>query len=189
MRVFGLSGGIASGKSTACRTISRLKPDAVIFDADACVHSLLAGDGKAAAAISDRFGNGILDEDGGVDRPALRSRVFGDSAARKDLEAILHPRVREECLESLASARKLGASLFVADIPLLFENGFNFGQEGNLLVAAGHATRRKRLRERNGFDDATIDSIFAAQMLQEEKIRRADHVFWNEGPTSVIEAQ
>jgi transcription termination factor Rho len=112
-----------------------------------------------------------------------------DPPARKDLEAIIHPRVREECLESLASARKLGASLFVADIPLLFENAFCFGQDGNLLVAAGLPTRRKRLRDRSGLDDTTAESILAAQMPQEEKILRADHVFWNEGPPLVLEAQ
>ena len=189
MHVFGLSGGIASGKSMACRIISRIFPAAAIFDADACVHGLLSADREVIRAVAARFGREVLGEGGGLDRAALRERVFGDSSAREDLESILHPRVREECLESLASARKLGMSLFVADIPLLFENGFDFGQEGNLLVAAGSATRRRRLRERNGFDDATIDSIFAAQMPQEEKLRRADHVFWNEGPIPVLEAQ
>jgi len=189
MHVFGLSGGIASGKSTACRVLSRLCPGAAIFDADACVHGLFSSDPRVARAVSSRFGPEVLNKSGGVDRARLRSRVFGDDGARKDLEAILHPRVREECLESLASSRTLGLSLFVADIPLLFENGFDFGQEGNLLVAAGSETRRKRLRERNGFDDALIDSILAAQMPQEEKLRRADHVFWNEGPTLVLEAQ
>ena len=189
MRVFGLSGGIASGKSTACGILARIVRGAVIFDADACVHRLLARSPAVASAVADRFGPGVIDAAGGVDRPALRGRVFGDQAARRDLEAILHPRVREECLESLASARTLGVSLFVADIPLLFENDFDFGQEGNLLVAAGLPTRRKRLLDRSGMDDATAGAILAAQMPQEEKIRRADHVFWNEGPTTVLEAQ
>jgi len=189
MHVFGLSGGIASGKSTACRILGRLAPGAVIFDADTCVHSLLATSADVAARVAARFGSEVLDPAGGVDRAALRGRIFGDPVARKDLEAILHPAVREECLESLASARTLGPSLFVADIPLLFENGFDLGQEANLLVAAGDGTRRRRLRERNGFDDDTIDSIFAAQLPQEEKLRHADQVFWNEGPTAVLEAQ
>ena len=189
MLVFGLSGGIASGKSTACRILARLCPGAVIFDADACVHRLLASDAATVAAVAARFGNGVIDESGGVDRSVLRGLVFGDDAARKDLEAVLHPRVREECLESLASARKLPASLFVADIPLLFENEFDFGQEGNLLVAAGLPTRLRRLRERSGLDDTTAGSILAAQMPQEEKLRRANHVFWNEGPPLVLEAQ
>lgn len=189
MLVFGLSGGIASGKSTACRMLARLCPGAVIFDADACVHRLLAADAATVAAVAARFGRKVLGEAGGIDRPVLRGLVFGDDAARQDLEALLHPRVREECLESLASARKLRASLFVADIPLLFENAFDLGQDGNLLVAAGLPTRLKRLRERSGLDDATADAILAAQMSQEEKLRRANHVFWNEGPPLVLEAQ
>ena len=187
--VFGLSGGIASGKSTACRILAATCKSAVIFDADACVHRLLSDDARVAGEVVARFGEGVRADDGGIDRAALRRLVFSDPAARRDLEAILHPRVREECLESLQSARNLPASLFVADIPLLFENAFDFGQDGNLLVAAGLATRRQRLRDRNGFDDATIDSILAAQMPQEEKVRRANHVFWNEGPPSVLEAQ
>lgn len=187
--VFGLSGGIASGKSTACGILSRLRPEAVIFDADACVHALLATPGEVSAAIAARFGADLLGPAGAVDRALLRGRVFADPAARRELEAILHPRVREECLESLASARKLGASLFVADIPLLFENAFDFGQDGNLLVAAGLPTRRKRLLDRSGMDVTTAVAILAAQMPQEEKLRRADHVFWNEGPVSILEAQ
>lgn len=189
MHVFGLSGGIASGKSTACRLIAGIVPGAVIFDADACVHALFEKRGPVSEAVAARFGSGVLTADGSVDRPALREIVFNDPRTRKDLEEIVHPRVREECLESSASARRMGAALFVADIPLLFENGFDLGQQANLLVAAGNETRRRRLRERNGFDDARIDAVFAAQMPQEEKLRRADHVFWNEGPATVLEAQ
>ena len=189
MRVFGLSGGIASGKSTACRILKQIARGVVVFDADACVHRLLATDPEVVAAIADRFGGGVIDASGGVNRAKLRGLVFGDDPARRELEAILHPKVREECLESLASARKLPASLFVADIPLLFENAFDFGQESNLLVAAGLSIRLKRLRKRSGLDDATAGAILAAQMPQEEKLRRAEHVFWNEGPALVLEAQ
>jgi transcription termination factor Rho len=187
--VFGLSGGIASGKSTACRVLREVCPGAVVFDADACVHRLYESDPVVITGVRARFGDGVIGASGAVDRPALRQAILGDASARRDLEAIVHPRVREECLESLGSARRLPASLFVADIPLLFENAFDFGQHGNLLVAAGLETRYRRIRNRNGFDDATIASILAAQMPQEEKLRRADHVLWNEGPPSVLEAQ
>jgi len=186
---FGLSGGIASGKSTACRILAARCPGGRIFDADACVHQLMASCSVVIGAIAARFGPESILPDGTVDRPFLRRRVFGDVAARRDLEAIVHPRVREECLESLALARTLRASLFVADIPLLFENAFDFGQDGNLLVAAGFPTRRRRLLERGSFDEATADAVIAAQMPQEEKLRLADHVFWNEGPISILQAQ
>ena len=189
MLVFGLSGGIASGKSTVCRILVDRCPGVRIFDADASVHRLLSFCPEATAAVAARFGPEVLRPDGSVDRPLLRRRVFADPAARRDLEAILHPRVREECLESLALARKLPASLFVADIPLLFENAFDFGQDGNLLVAAGLPTRRRRLLERGTLDEATADAVIAAQMPQEEKLRLADRVFWNEGPISILQAQ
>ncbi|TAE75773.1 MAG: transcription termination factor Rho [Verrucomicrobia bacterium] len=189
MLVFGLTGGIASGKSTACRVLAGLLPDAVIFDADACVHRLLSVPGDLTTAIAASFGSEVILEEGAVDRARLRERVFKDPLAREELESLIHPLVCEECLESLEKARKVGVSLFVADIPLLFENSFDFGQDGNLLVAAGFPTRHKRLLDRSGMDESTAEAIFAAQMPQEEKIRRADHVFWNEGPISILEAQ
>ena len=189
MLVFGLSGGIASGKSTVCRILVERCPGVRIFDADASVHRLLSSCPVVTAAVASRFGREVLRSDGAVDRPLLRRQIFSDPAARRDLEAILHPRVREECLESLALARKLAAPLFVADIPLLFENAFDFGQDGNLLVAAGLPTRRRRLLDRGTLDEATADAVIAAQMPQEEKLRLADRVFWNEGPISILQAQ
>ncbi|GAA5479913.1 transcription termination factor Rho [Haloferula helveola] len=189
MRVLALTGGIASGKSTACRLFAELCPGLVLFESDASVRRLLAEDAKVIADVTGRFGDGCLLESGGIDRSVLRGRVFGDDAARRDLEAILHPRVREECLESLESARKLGAPLFLADIPLLFENGFDFGQEMNLLIAVGVDTQLRRLKDRNGFDDDLSRSILAAQMPTAEKMSRADVVFWNEGPPRLLRSQ
>jgi len=189
MRVFGLTGGIASGKTTAGERLRAWVPSMGWFDSDACVRALLEGDEAVAGAVARRFGAGCVLAGGGVDRAALRGRVFGDEAARRDLEAILHPRVREECLASLERASKLGAPLFVADVPLLFENGFDFGQQLNLLVAVSRGTQLRRLRARDGFDEALAESILGAQMPVGEKIRRADVVFWNEGPIAVLEAQ
>ena len=189
MRVFGLSGGIASGKSTACLTLTKLCPEMRLFDADVSVRGLLANDPAVENEVVEAFGEECRLSEGGVDRAVLRSFIFGDSDARRKLESILHPRVREECLESLESARKLRLPLFVADIPLLFENGFDFGQELNLLVATSWHTQFERLKERNGFDDALARSILAAQMRVEEKTRLADVVFWNEGPRDQLRSQ
>ncbi|MCH7224518.1 transcription termination factor Rho [Haloferula sp. A504] len=184
-----LTGGVASGKSTACAIFRELCSDLVLFEADASVHRLLASDPGVEAAVVGRFGAECRAPGGGIDRPVLRERVFGDEAARRDLEGILHPRVREECLESLARARKIGASLFLADIPLLFENDFDFGQETSLLIAVGRDTQLKRLRDRNGFDDDLARSILDAQMPTADKMRRADVVFWNEGSPELLRAQ
>lgn len=188
-RVWALTGGIASGKSTACRIIVEAVAGTVFFDSDACVRRLLDGDQAVEERIADYFGNEVRQDGGGVDRAKLRQRVFGQPEERRILEGILHPRVREECLESLARARKLRAPLFLADIPLLFENGFDFGQECNLLVAVGRETQLRRLKERNGFDDDLARSILSAQMPTEDKMEQADVIFWNEGPREFLEAQ
>ncbi len=189
MRMMALTGGIASGKSTVCRLLKQWLPTLEIFDCDAAVHVLLEADAEVAQQISATFGNEALDEHGRVDRSRLRSLVFADTAARGALEAILHPRVREECLDSLKRAAKRGAELFVADVPLLFEKGFDFGQTQVLVVASSRSTQIQRLKARGGFDDLLIESILAAQLPVQEKMARADIVFWNEGPPAVLRSQ
>ena len=189
MHILGLTGGMACGKSTVSRAIRSMWPDAVVFDADACVRSLLDSDTTVAAEIRAAFGDGVVTRDGVLDRDALRARIFGNDAERAKLESILHPRVREECLASRDRARQSGAGLFVADIPLLFEKGFDFGQSAAILVAASHDTQVRRIRARNRFDDPTIEAILAAQLPLQEKLLRADIVFWNEGPQAALLAQ
>jgi len=189
MRVLALTGGIASGKSTACQLLRELVPSVVIFDCDEAVHRLLDSDLAVAAEIFGAFGKGVLDASGRVDRACLRGLIFQDDGARARLESILHPRVRQECLDSLTKAAKRGAGLFVADVPLLFEKGFDFGQSQVLVVASSRSTQIQRLKARSGFDDPTIESILATQLPLQEKMSRADVVFWNEGPVSVLHSQ
>ncbi len=189
MRVIALTGGIASGKSTVCRLLRQWLPKLVIFDCDAAVRRLLEEDAAIARQVAEDFGDAALHASGRIDRNFLRGQVFSDEAARLRLEAILHPRVRQECLDSRSQAAQSGASLFVADVPLLFEKGFDFGQEQVIVVASSRATQIQRLKARNGLDDSLIESILAAQLPAEEKIRRADVVFWNEGPPAVLRAQ
>ena len=189
MHILGLTGGMACGKSTVSRTIRSMWPGAVVFDADACVRSMLDSDAAVAGEIRNAFGGEIVDPSGMIDRDALRARVFQTPADREKLEAILHPRVREECLASRDRARQSGSGLFVADIPLLFEKGFDFGQSAAMLVAASHETQVRRIRARNRFDDPTIEAILAAQLPLQEKLLRADIVFWNEGPQAALLAQ
>ena len=189
MRVIALTGGIASGKSTVCRVLREYLPGIVIFDCDTAVHRMLETDSEVAAIISETFGDQALDSHGRIDRHFLRGRVFADEVARLRLEAILHPRVRQECLDSLEKAATRGADLFVADVPLFFEKGFDFGQSQVLVVASSRSTQVQRLKARGGFEDSLIDSILAAQLPVQEKMSRADVVFWNEGPQSVIRSQ
>lgn len=189
MRVIGLTGGVASGKSTVARILCELAPALTFFDADESVRAMLQGDAEVMAEITERFGTAVLRRDGSIDRAKLRSSIFHSESAKRDLEAIIHPRVREECLESLRLAANLGSSLFLADIPLLFENGFNFGQHLTLVVAVGRETQFRRLSERSGFDSTLTQSILSSQMATEEKLQRADVVLWNEGPIAASRAQ
>lgn len=184
-----LTGGIASGKSTVCRLLREWLPGTVIFDCDAAVNGMLESDPEVAAMIAGAFGDQALDSAGRIDRHFLRDRVFADEPARLKLESILHPRVRQECLDSLERAAKRGAELFVADVPLFFEKGFDFGQNQVLVVASSRSTQIQRLRARSGFDDPLIESILAAQLPLQEKMSRADVVFWNEGPPAILRSQ
>ncbi len=186
MQVMVLTGGIASGKSTACSFLSKYLPKLVIFDCDAAVRRLLESDSKVTGQISSAFGNEILTNTGMVERGMLRERIFSDDAARNLLESIVHPRVRQECLDSLRQAGKSGAEFFVADVPLFFEKGFDFGQSQVLVVASSHSTQIQRLKVRDGFSDHLIESILAAQLPVQEKITRADVVFWNDGPSNSL---
>jgi transcription termination factor Rho len=189
MRVIALTGGIASGKTTFCRLLRELLPGVVIFDCDESVHQLLASNPAVAERVGAEFGPEAIDGHGKIDRAFLRGRVFNDEVARVTLEGILHPRVRQECLDSLEQAATRGAELFVADVPLLFEKGFDFGQTQVLVVASSRFSQIQRLKARNGFDDSLIESILAAQLPIQEKMSRADVVFWNEGPPAVLKFQ
>lgn len=189
MKVMALTGGIATGKSTVCKLIREYVPDVVIFDCDAEVHRLLAEDRGVAKEVASLFGDSALDAEGRVDRAFLRERVFSDSVARDGLERILHPRVMQECLDSRDEAGKRGAALFVADVPLLFEKGIDIGGSHVLVVATSRTTQVQRLKARSALADHLIDSILSAQLPIEEKISRADVVFWNEGTLPVLRAQ
>lgn len=184
-----LTGGIASGKSTVCGFLREFLPGAVIFDCDVEVRKLLEGDRETAAEISARFGPRFLTAAGKPDRAALRAKVFPDAAARAELEAVLHPRVREECLARRDEAAKSGADLFVADVPLLFEKGFDFGQTVVLLAASSRSVQIQRLKTRGGFELPLIDGVLAAQLPVQQKIDRSDVVFWNDGPLPSLCAQ
>ncbi|HCQ80584.1 MAG TPA: dephospho-CoA kinase [Verrucomicrobiales bacterium] len=189
MRVLALSGGIATGKSTAGKMINRLMPTSAFFDCDESVRCLLKAQ-EVLEEISETLGQSVIKMDGSLDRATLRKLVFENENSREKLETILHPKVRKECLEKLNFYSKTTpTTLFVADVPLLFESGFDFGQELNLVVATSQATQRTRLKARSHFEDRMISSILKAQLPIMEKVARADVVFWNEGSLSIMESQ
>jgi transcription termination factor Rho len=189
MHVLALTGGIATGKSTFVRLFCGLLPTAAVFDSDACVDRLL-GEPVVIGRIVSALGSEVGDGEGGLSRVRLRSLVFGNPGARTVLEGILHPLVREECLELKdRTAKEGGSPVFIADVPLLFESGFEFGYERSLLVASTRETQLVRLKSRNGFDDNLAEAILAAQMPIEDKLPLADVVFWNEGAEGLLRKQ
>lgn len=187
MKTLALTGGIATGKSTAVGFFTELCPGAVVFDCDDSVRGLL-GTGTVVARLEEEFGPGLRAGDGTLDRAALREVVFSDPEKRRRLEGILHPLVREECLELCGKVAKT-AALFLADVPLLYEGGFDFGQEQSLVVAVSPETQVERLKRRDAFGDELISSILRAQLPIMEKVRRAEAVFWNEGTPDFLRQQ
>jgi len=188
-RFLTLTGGIATGKSTCCRIIKELTREVVIFDADLCV-ARLYHDLEILDVLQKYFGESVIERSGEVNKKYLRERVFASEDDRHFLESVFHPRVVEECLALRRETVKNSAScLFVADIPLLFEGGFELGQSMNLLVATTRKTQRKRLKNRNGWEDDMVDAVLGSQMPIETKIPLADVVFWNEGPIRELRAQ
>jgi len=189
MKVCALTGGIATGKSTAVEMLRHLDPNIIFFDADQSVQRFLEKENVITEIVSI-FGVKVQHGDGSLNRSELREIVFGFPERRKLLEGVLHPKVRKECLEKRdLYAKDPSATLFVADIPLLFESGFDFDQELNLVVAVSETTQRSRLKDRNHFGDRMISSILEAQLPIMEKVALGDVVFWNEGCPSILEKQ
>ena len=170
MVVLGLTGSLGMGKSTTARFFA--EAGVPVFDADAAVHRLYAG--EAAAAIEAAF-PGTAGEHG-VDRAKLAQAVVGDSAALARLEAIIHPLVRREELRFIDEADKAGAPVAVLDIPLLFETGRASLVDAVVVVSAPPEVQRARAFERPGMTEEKFRALVARQMPDEEKRRRADFI-------------
>jgi dephospho-CoA kinase len=173
MIVLGLTGSIGMGKSTASGMLRRL--GVPLFDADAVVHRLLGPGGEAVAAVETLF-PGVRDDTGAIDRRLVGQRVFGNSAALRRLEAILHPMVRQAETRFVRQARARGESLVVLDIPLLYETGGPDRVDYVLVVSAPARVQRERVMRRPGMTEIRFASILRAQMPDREKRRRADFV-------------
>jgi dephospho-CoA kinase len=172
MHVIGLTGSIAMGKSTAADMLRRR--GIAVYDSDARVHRMLARGGRAVPAIAKRF-PGVV-RDGAVDRAALGGIVFGDPAALKALEAIVHPLVRQDQARFLRAQRRRHAPVVVLDVPLLFEAGTDRLCDAALVVSAPAWLQRQRVLRRPGMTRERLAGILAKQMPDAEKRRRADAV-------------
>jgi dephospho-CoA kinase len=171
--ILGLTGSIGMGKSTAAGMLRRL--GVPLFDADAVVHRLL-GPGGAAVRRIDTLFRGVRDERGAIDRRRLGQRVFGDTAALRRLEGVLHPMVRQAEKRFVARARARREPLVVLDIPLLYETGAPERCDVVLVVSAPLRLQRERVMRRPGMTAARFAEILRAQIPDREKRRRADFV-------------
>ena len=179
MRLIGLTGGIATGKSTVARLLAAR--GAVIVDADVLAREVVEPGSPALAEIAAGFGDSVLTPDGALDRAALGAVVFADPAERRRLEAITHPRIAALMGERIAAGLASEAPLVVADIPLLFEGDRVGLVEGVLLVDTPEEVQLRRLMLRDGIAEAAARARVAAQMPLAEKRRRATWVIDNSG--------
>jgi dephospho-CoA kinase len=170
MRILGLTGSIAMGKSTAARMLRRL--GLPIHDADACVHRLFAKGGRAVAPISNAF-PGVV-ENGAVDRNKLGPMVFGDTDKLKKLESIVHPLVRDERDRFLARHRRRRARLVVLDVPLLFETRGQGLCDEVIVVTAPAFLQHRRALSRPDMTPEKLASILGRQMPDHRKRKLAD---------------
>ena len=178
-----LTGGIACGKSTLAKFLREL--GIRLLDADDVVHELEAPGGAAVPAIVARFGAGILAADGSVDRPKLAGIVFADAAARRDLEAILFPRVGCRLRAFTSEAARRGrppstAPLYIAIIPLLFESHWEGDYDIILAITSPLECQIHRMMRTRGYSRVQAEARLAAQMPVAEKAARADFVVVND---------
>ena len=182
-RVLGLTGGVGMGKSTAARLLKKV--GLPVVDSDDLAREAVQPGTEGLAEIADEFGEGFLKADGSLNRDKMASKVFQDEAARKRLEAIIHPRVRTVWEKQIDQWREQKRPVGVVVIPLLFEVDLQDSFDAVLCVACTVNSQRARLRERN-WNDAQITARIAAQMDIAQKMDLADHVLWNEGAPELL---
>ena len=170
----GLTGSIASGKSTALREFEAL--GVPTFSSDDAVHELYRGE---AVPVVEALFPGVS-HNGEIDRAELAKRVLEQPERLKELEAAVHPLVRARIGKFLADAEASGAGLAVVDIPLLFETGFDYGLDRVAVTAAAPETYRARALARPGMTVEKLEAILARQLPQDEKIKRADYVIYTD---------
>ena len=174
-----LTGSVGSGKSEVARIWA--SAGVPVVSADELSRRAVEPGSEGLAEVLQAFGDGVLAPDGSIDRARMRSRVFQDETARRRLEAILHPRVRELREAWLRERRAEESPLAVSEVPLLFEVGLDSEFDVVVVVDAPKEERLCRLVRRRGLEEADVRRIMAVQMDPLEKRRRADHVLVNEG--------
>lgn len=184
MKAFAITGGVASGKSAACARFAEL--GAEVIDADQVSRDLVQPGTEGLRDVIAAFGPEMLTADGQLDRRRMREHVFADPAARKRLEAILHPKVRIELRRRAALSQ---APYTLLAIPLLVETGHYDWVRGIIAVDVSEATQIERLIRRDRVDAALARQMLAAQTSREARLAMADYVLDNNGTPDALRAQ
>ncbi|HCY62388.1 MAG TPA: dephospho-CoA kinase [Oxalobacteraceae bacterium] len=181
----GLTGGIGSGKTTVANMFAAR--GAAIIDTDQIAHELTRPGGIAIPAIAAQFGSDFIASTGALDRSRMRDAVFADPAAKRRLEAILHPLIRSECERAAQQAQ--GPYLILV-VPLLVESG-NWKQRVSrvLVVDCPEQQQIMRVMDRNGLSEAQVHAIMASQATREQRLAAADDVLSNTEETAALEPQ
>jgi dephospho-CoA kinase len=187
MLTVALTGNVASGKTTVAEIWAR--EGVPLIRADDLAREVVAPGTEGLKRVVRAFGEELLRPDGLLDRAKLRALVFRDAAERKRLEGILHPLIEMRRREWLAKLELEGASLVVAEIPLLFEVGLERAFDGVVLVTAPAEECLRRLVEDRGLDGVEAARIMSAQMPVEEKLQKSDYVLENEGTREELESR
>ena len=187
MKLVGLTGGIASGKSTVAEILKR--QGAAIINADVLAREVVEPDRQAWTEIVNTFGTAVLQPDRALDRQKLRAIIFDDPAARKKIESIIHPQVRALAEQRIREHAAAGYAVIVYEVPLLFEGNLQEWLRPVILVACDVDTQRKRLQSRDNLSAVQAQKHIEAQMSLEEKRRLADYVIENNGSLEDLERQ
>jgi dephospho-CoA kinase len=187
MILFGLTGGIASGKSTVAKILARR--GIPIIDADVVAREVVMPGTDGYAAVVAAFGESILQTDGAIDRKALGARVFADADARKKLNAIIHPRIGARSVERAAEIAATGAPVACYEAALLVENGLADAFRPLVVVAVPLPVQVERLMARDGLSQADALARIQAQFPLAEKVAMADYVIDNDGTLADVEAR
>lgn len=184
--IYGLTGGVGMGKSAAADCLRAR--GIVVADSDAISRQVVEPGQPALEELRAAFGAKIIGADGQLDRATMAKIVFSDAEARKQLEGILHPRIRAVWQALVAAWRAEGRPTGVAVIPLLFETGAQSHFDRTICVACSTASQRDRLRARGWTEEQSAQRI-AAQWPMEKKMAAADYVVWSEGGLDVLAEQ
>jgi len=185
MKVVGLTGGIATGKSTVARLL-REHHDVPIVDLDQVAREIVRPGQPALAAIADRFGPGILRGDGSLDRGALRRIIATDDAARTDLNRITHPAIRAEAARRLADLAQTGSPAAVVEAALMVETGSYRLYPWLIVVVCAPETQLRRLVERDGQPEDEARALITTQLSMADKEAVATHVIRNDGDLETL---